>query len=160
MNQVTFKRAVCLLALAGVTFTYASAKEPADEKEPVSKTRRSSATAPAAEAALPECLEKLRLSQPQQTEVRGIMQKYDGSIAAVWNQFGGKYMAQVQAEVELLAAIEDHLTEAQRTTVRDERRRVAHEEIVMQGTKSKPNQAKDKPAGMRPSRPLPARGSR
>jgi hypothetical protein len=146
MNQVTFKRAACFLALVGVTFTFASAKEPADEKEPVSKIKRTAATAPAAEAALPECLEKLKLSQPQQTEVRGIMQKYDASIAAVWNQFGGKYMAQVQAEVELLAAIEDHLSEAQRTTVRDERRRTAHEEIAMQGTKSKLNQAKEKPA--------------
>jgi hypothetical protein len=146
MNQVTFKRAACLLALAGVTFTYASAKEPAEDAQPNIKSKRAGAAAPAAEAALPECLEKLRLSPPQQSEVRGIMQKYDGSIAAVWHQFGGKYMAQVQAEVEMLAAIEDHLTEAQRTTVRDERRRTAHEEIVMQGTKSKPNQAKDKPA--------------
>ena len=111
-----------------------------------SKIKRTGATAPAAEAALPECLEKLKLSQPQQTEVRDILQKYDGSINAVWKQFGEKYMAQVQTEVALLATIEDHLTEAQRTTVRSERRRVAHDEQAMEGTKSKPNQAKDTPA--------------
>jgi len=146
MNQITLKRAVCLWALAGVTFTFASAKEPADDREAISKGKRTGAQAAPGEAPMPECLEKLKLSQPQQTEVKGILQKYDASINAVWKQYGEKYMAQVQTEVALLATIEDHLTEAQRTTVRSERRRVAHDEQVMEGTKSKPNQAKDKPA--------------
>ena len=146
MNQITFKRAACLLALAGVGFTFASAKEPADDNQPNARNKRS-ATAPiAADAAIPACLEKLKLSPPQQTEVKAIMLKYDGSIHAVWTQFSEKYMTQVETEVALLAAIEDHLTEAQRSTVRDERRRVAHDEKATQSTKTRPNQSTAKPA--------------
>src|SRR5436189_5871582 len=90
MNQITLKRAVCLLALAGLTFTYASAKEPGDDKESSSKIKRTPAAA--AEAAIPACLEKLKLSQPQQTEVKAIVHKYDMSLDGSWKQFGPKDM--------------------------------------------------------------------
>src|SRR5258708_38697506 len=83
MNQITLKRAFCFLALAGVTFTYASAKEPADEKEPASKLKRTAAPASAAEAAIPACLEKLKLSQPQQTEGKQIVPQYDVALHGV-----------------------------------------------------------------------------
>lgn len=146
MNQVTLKRAVCFLALAGVTFTYASAKEPADEKEPGSKLKRTSAPTSAAEAVIPACLEKLKLSPPQQTEVKEIVRKYDVSLDGVWKQFGEKYMETVRTEVALLAAIEDNLTEPQRMQVHAERRKVAHAEKALEGTNSKPNQATNKPA--------------
>jgi hypothetical protein len=146
MNQVTLKRAMCLLALAGVTFTLASAKAPADDKDPGSKLKRTAAPAAAAEAALPACLEKLKLSQPQQTEVKEIVRKYDATLDAVWKQFGEKYMETVRTEVALLAAIEDNLTESQRTQVRNERRKVAHAEKALEGTTSKPNKATAKPA--------------
>jgi hypothetical protein len=64
----------------------------------------------------------------------------------VWKQFGEKYMETVRTEVALLAAIEDNLTEAQRTQVRDQRRKVAHAEQALEGTNSKPNKATAKPA--------------
>jgi hypothetical protein len=146
MNQITLKRAICVLALAGVTFTYASAKEPGDGNEPGSKIKRTGAPASAAEAAIPACLEKLKLSQPQQTEVKEIVRKYDVSLDAVWKQFGEKYMETVRTEVALLAAIEDNLTEPQRMQVHAQRRKVAHAEKALEGTISKPNQATAKPA--------------
>ena len=146
MNQVSLKRAACLLALAGVTFTYASAKEPADDAQPGAKIKRTGAATSAADAAIPECLEKLKLSPPQQAEVKGIVHKYDTSLDAVWKQFGEKYMETVRTEVMLLAAIEDNLTEPQRTQVHAQRRKVAHAEKALEGTNSKPNQATAKPA--------------
>jgi len=48
--------------------------------------------------------------------------------------------------VALLAAIEDNLTEPQRTQVHAQRRKVAHAEKALEGTNSKPNQATAKPA--------------
>ena len=74
------------------------------------------------------------------------MQKYDSSIDAVWKQFGDRYMTTIRTEVAMLAAIEDNLTEAQRTQVRDQRRRVMHAEKALEGTNSKPNSATAKPA--------------
>ena len=143
MNQVTFKRAVCVLALAGVfTFTYASAKEPAEDAQPNSKIKRSAPD----DAKIPECFEKLRLSQPQQAEIKAIMQKYDSSLDAVWTQFGDRYMTTIRTEVAMLAAIEDNLTEPQRMQVHAQRRKVAHAEKALEGTNAKPNSAKEKPA--------------
>ena len=147
MNQITLQRAVCFLALAGaLTISYASAKEPVEEAQLNSKTKRAGAPAVAGEAMIPECLEKLRLSQPQQAEVKEIVRKYDASIDAVWKQFGDRYMTTIRTEVAMLAAIEDNLTEPQRTQVRDQRRRVAHAEKALEGTNSKPNSATAKPA--------------
>ncbi len=37
----------------------------------------------------------------------------------MWRQFGEKYLETVRTEVSLLAAIEDNLTETQRTKVRE-----------------------------------------
>jgi hypothetical protein len=52
----------------------------------------------------------------------------------------------VRTEVSLLAAIEDNLTEAQRTKVHDQRRKMARAEKATEGTAQKPNQATTKPA--------------
>ena len=75
--------------------------------------------------AIPEFLEKLKLSQQQQDQVKEIVRDYDADIAAVWNQFSIRYRDTIRTETLLLAAIEDNLTEAQRTQVRDQRRKVA-----------------------------------
>ena len=147
MVRATLRRVACLVAAGGVfTLTPAFAKDPAEsEARPINKLKPASATAADA-AAMPECLEKLNLSQSQQTQAKEVIRKYDATLDAVWKQFGQKYLETVRTDVSLLAAIEDNMTEAQRTKVRDQRRRVAHAEKALAGTSSKPNQATAKPA--------------
>ena len=144
----TLRRVACLVAVGGVLgLTQAFAKDPAEpEGRPINKLKPASATVTTEAAAIPQCLEKLKLSQMQQTQAKEIIRKYDASLDAVWKQFGEKYMETVRTEISLLAAIEDNLTEAQRTKVRDQRRKVAHAEKALEGTSSKPNQATAKPA--------------
>jgi hypothetical protein len=148
VNRAPFRRIACLAALAsGLALTQGFAKEPAEpEARPISKVKPASAAAPATEAGIPACLEKLKLTQPQQAQAKEVVRKYEASVDAVWKQFGEKYMETVRTEVALLAAIEDNLTEAQRTQVRDQRRKVAHAEQSLEGTNSKPNKATAKPA--------------
>jgi hypothetical protein len=148
VSRPPFRRIACLAALVGgLALTQGFAKEPAEpEARPVNKLNPANAAAPAAEAALPACLEKLKLTGPQQTQAKEIVRKFDAKLDAVWKQFGEKYMETVRTEVALLAAIEDNLTEPQRTQVRDERRKVAHAEQALEGTKTKPNKATAKPA--------------
>lgn len=147
MNPVILRRAACLVAAAtAFAFTPAFGNEPAQaEANQNSKIKPAAALAPAAETAIPACLQKLTLTQPQQSQAKEIVRKYDVTLDAVWKQFGEKYMETVRTEVALLAAIEDNLTESQRMQVRDQRRRVAHAEKALEGTKSKPNQAKASP---------------
>jgi len=148
MSTVTLRRTACLAAIGGaIALTQAFAQEPArPDAKSNSKIQPVNAIAPAAEAVIPASLEKLKLTQPQQAQAKDIIRKYDASLDAVWKQFGEKYMETVRTEVALLAAIEDNLTEQQRTQVRDQRRRVAHAEKALEGTNSKPNQATAKPA--------------
>jgi hypothetical protein len=143
-----WRRSACLIAVGGaLALTQAFAEDPAKpEARPLNKPQAASAGAPAGVAALPECLEKLKLSQPQQAQARGVISKYEASIDAVWKQFGEKYMETIRTEVALLAAVEDNLTEPQRTKVRDMRRKTAHAELALAGTSTKPNQATAKPA--------------
>lgn len=146
VNRAPLSRIACLTALVGgLALTQGFAKEPAEARSS-SKIKPATAAAPATEAAIPASLEKLKLTQPQQAQAKEIIRKYDASLDAVWKQFGEKYMETVRTEVALLAAIEDNLTEAQRTQVRDQRRKVAHAEQALEGTNSKPNQATAKPA--------------
>lgn len=148
VKRAPLRRIACLTALVGgLTLTQGFAKEPAEpEARPFNKAKSANAAAPAAEATIPACLEKLKLTQPQHTQAKQIVGKYDAKLDAVWKQFGEKYMETVRTEVALLAAIEDNLTEAQRTQVRDQRRKVAHAEQALEGTESKPNKATTKPA--------------
>jgi hypothetical protein len=148
MIRGTLRRVACLMAVGGVfALTQAFAKDPAEpEARPINKLKPASATATADTTAMPECLGNLKLTQAQQTQAKEIIRKYDATLDAVWKQFGDKYMETVRIEVSLLAAIEDNLTEAQRTKVRDQRRKVAHAEKALEGTSSKPNQATAKPA--------------
>ena len=55
-------------------------------------------------------------------------------------------METVRSEVTFLAAVEDNLTESQRSKVREQRRKLAHAEKAMESTATKPNQAIAKPA--------------
>jgi hypothetical protein len=148
VRQTPLRRTVCLTALVGgLALTQGFAKDPLEsEARPVSKLKPTSAAAGATEAAVPACLETLKLTSSQQAQAKEVVRKYDASLDMVWKQFGEKYMETVRTEVALLAAIEDNLTEPQRTQVREERRRVAHAERALEGTNSKPNQATAKPA--------------
>ena len=147
MKSTAFRRAVCFVALASsFSISYAIAFEPAENPSPATKNKLTGTSAAVGEAVIPECLEHLKLSQPQQVEIKAIVKKYDASLDAVWKQFGDRYMTTIRAEVAMLAAIEDNLTDAQRTQVRAERRRVAHAEKALEGTNSKPNSATEKPA--------------
>jgi hypothetical protein len=84
------------------------------------------APAPAAPAVMPEGLEKLKLTAEQQGQVKAIVQKYDQTLATVWHQFSDHYMQTIKLETAMLAAIEDNLTDAQRTEVHSQRRHTAH----------------------------------
>lgn len=143
LNAVNIRRAICL-AVVGGAVALAQDRAPTDVKSG-SRLKAPIATAPA-EAAIPACLEQLKLTPPQVAQAKAIAAKYDASLDAVWKQFGEKYMETVRTEVGLLAAIEDTLTEPQRTKVRDQRRRMAHAEKALEGTSSKPNQATAEPA--------------
>jgi len=146
-SRPPFRPIACLAALVGgLALTQGFAKEPAEpEARPINKIKSANAAVPTADAVLPACLEKLRLTRPQQTEAKEVVRKFDVKLDAVWKQFGEKYMETVRTEVALLAAIEDNLTEPQRTQVRNERRKVAHAEQALEGTNTKPNKPTAKP---------------
>lgn len=96
---------------------------------------------PAQQRAIPACFEKLSLTAPQREQLQGIADSYDGSLATVWKQFGNRYMQAIAMESQLLAAIEDNLTEPQRQQVRDARRKTAQLEKSMAATNTQLNQA-------------------
>lgn len=147
-SNITLWKSACLVALGGaLTLTQSLAKEPdATETKQASQSKTDSIPDRAEVVAIPACLEALNLTQPQQARAKEIIGKYDASLDAVWKQFGKKYLETVRAEVELLATIEDKLTEPQRTQVRGQRRLAAHAEKALEGTTSKPNQATAEPA--------------
>jgi hypothetical protein len=143
------RRVACLVAVGGaLAVSQAFAKDPIKPEVQTNNKLAPVTTlaAPTEAAVIPECLEKLKLSPAQETQAKEIVRDYDTKLDAVWKQFGEKYMETVRAEVSLLAAVEDNLTEPQRTNVRGQRRKVAHAEMVLEGTHTKPNQAKAKPA--------------
>ena len=137
-----------LLALAGaLSFAHVSAEEPAVKGSRISAKGPVIQPQATAEAtAVPECLEKLKLSTKQEDQIKGIIHEYDGSLSTVWKQFGERYLQTITLEASLLAAIEDNLTEPQRQHVRDLRRKTAQHEKSVASTVEKPNQAKTKPA--------------
>jgi hypothetical protein len=148
MTRLVFRRAICLSALSGLlTFTAASAKEPANgDAKANTRIKQAAAEDATAEATLPACLEKLKLTDEQQTQAKEIVGKYDEKIDAVWLQFRERYMETVKTEVSLLTAIEDNLTEPQQMKVREQRRRTAHTEQAAPNTSEKSNRGASKPA--------------
>lgn len=99
------------------------------------------------EAEIPACLHTLKLTEQQQTQIKEIVRTYNADSAAVWGQFGEVYMQEVRTEAMLLTAIEDHLTQPQRSQIRDERRQTAQHKKSEASTDRKPNQAAEKAAG-------------
>jgi len=75
---------------------------------------------------LPACFEKLNLTKEQTSQARDIVRKYDAKIDDTWKEFSDKYMETIRTEVDLLAAVEDNLSESQRASARKERHRIAH----------------------------------
>lgn len=131
-----FRSAASLLAVVGILgLGSAIAEEPAGAK----------AKSQAKEAAIPECLEKLKLTSQQQGQIKDIIRNYDDSLAVVWKQFGVRYMQAITMETSLLAAIEDNLTETQRQQVRAQRHKTAHNEKAIEATDEQPNQSTTKP---------------
>lgn len=148
INQMFHKAFRRMPAVLGLTL--ALAVSPTFAKDPPTSESKPGDKVPALQAhadavAIPECLEKLKLSAQQQEQIKTIVHSYDGSIGAVWKQFGHRYMQAISMESSLLAAIEDNLTEAQRQQVRDQRRQTAQHEKAIAATSSKVNQATAKP---------------
>jgi hypothetical protein len=140
MNHQKISLGVLAFALtAAVYFAPAFAVDPAD-KDVIPRPQ-----AAPKDAAIPPCLEKLALSREQEAKVKDIIAEYEMDLTSVWKEFGDRYMETVRTEALLLAAIEDNLTETQRTQVRAERRKTAQHQKTLAGTNFKPNQSTDKP---------------
>ena len=151
--EVTWQRfalrgvSCALLVVGALAVAPAFAMDPAQgELKANSPGMTAPINAQSEKVAIPECLEKLNLSQQQQDQVKEIVRDYDADIATVWVQFSVRYRDTIRTETMLLAAIEDNLTDAQRTQLRDQRRKVAQHEKSLAGTNSKSNQATMPPA--------------
>lgn len=143
-----FFRRTGVLVAAGVVCASSQAfaqEKTKPERSQVAETRTPHA-ATATEVMIPECMEKLKLTEEQQTKAREIIGSYDQKLDAVWKQFSVKYMATIRTECLLLAAVEDGLSEPQRIAVHAQRREVAHAEKALEGTNAKTNQSTEKPA--------------
>ena len=147
LRGLTFRRMSSLLAVTSIM-----ALAPAFAAEPDEKDAKGAGKGPAVkvpnheQVTIPACLEKLTLSPQQEEQIKGIVSSYDASLSMVWKQFGNRYMATIDLESQLLAAIEDNLTESQRETIRSQRLKTAKHEKAIEGTNTKPNQATTKAA--------------
>jgi len=144
LTRVALRRIGGFMAAGGVLIGSQAMAQ--DDAKPARNEIAQAKTPHVAEAAIPECLEKLKLTEPQQTKAKEIIHDYDAKLADVWKQFGDKYMATVRTECMLLAAVEDGLTEPQRTAVHAQRRQVAHAEKALEGTTATANKATKDPA--------------
>jgi Spy/CpxP family protein refolding chaperone len=136
-NRILWRNAICLLAVACVwTLAPAVAKDRGHTK---GQPSQGSTAAQAEPVAIPDCLESLKLTAEQQDRIREVVREYDTKLDKVWGQFRYEYRETIRVETLLLAAIEDNLTDAQRTQLRSERRRVARQEKAMQAAGEKPN---------------------
>ncbi len=86
--------------------------------------------ASAQETSLPPWAEKLNLAAQQQQQAKSIVRDYDAKVAAVWKQFTECYQQTVKIEAVLLTAIEDNLTETQRSQARELRRKTAQSDAL------------------------------
>ncbi len=146
LASVNIRRATGLLAVGGIMAMAPVFAKDSDEKEGKANGKESAVKVPNHEiVAIPECLEKLKLSAQQEEQIKGIIGNYDHSIAMVWKQFGSRYMQTIDLESQLLASIEDNLTEPQRQQIRSQRLKTAKYEKAVQATNTAPNQAADKP---------------
>ena len=147
MTGLSFRRAGILAAAGAVCMSsQAMAQDKVKPERKQDVEIKAAHAAIAADTVIPECMEKLKLTEEQQTKVKEIIGSYDHKLDAVWQQFSVKYMATIRTECMLLAAVEDGLTEAQRTAVHAQRRQVAHAEKALEGTNATVNQSTEKPA--------------
>lgn len=123
------------LIAIGVTVGVAAEKETAAPAKP-------DAAAASVDGGVPDFVHKLELTPKQLDQIKEISREYDSSIAKVWKQFSERYMKTITTETSLLAAIEDNLTEAQRTHVREQRHKTAQHEKLVAGEKVNPETAK------------------
>lgn len=145
-SMTSFCTVASLLAIGGVlAFGPVFAQDPAGTEI---KSDGKTPEARAEGAEIPECLEKLSLSEQQKTEIKGIIHHADESLAKVWTQFGERYMQMIGMESSMLAAIEDNLTEPQREQVRAHRRKTAHQEKGAAAKNDKPKRSTTKPANV------------
>ncbi len=120
-SMTRFPKVFSLLAVAGVL-----ALAPVLARNPAAAEDKADPKAAATEAAIPECLAKLKLTTEQQQQVKDIVSKTDASLTQVWGEFSDRYTQMIKAEALMLSAIEDHLTEPQLMQVRTHRQRTAH----------------------------------
>ena len=119
---------------------------PVFAENPADSSVSNKALAARGEVAIPACLEKLTLTEQQQERIKQIVRDYDADMLSVWKQFSSRYLEAIRSEALLLTAIEDNLTEAQRTQVREQRRKTAQHQKSVAGTNGKRNQAIEQPA--------------
>lgn len=145
LRGLTFRRASSVLAVAGVMALAAAIAKDSDEKDAKSNGKQSAVNSPHDEAvAIPECLEKLKLSAEQQSQIKKIIESYNESLSTARHQFSHRYMQVIDLESQLLAAIEDNLTEPQRQQIRSHRQKTAKHENAAEAknTKSESTTAK------------------
>jgi hypothetical protein len=142
LNQVRVRWIAGLAVLAGgIVCMQTVFREPADAADKANAT-----TGTAGDAVIPATIERLKLTSKQHAQAQEVVEKYGAKMESVWKQYHEKYREMVQLEVNLLAAIEDHLTDAQRTQIRDQRRKMAHsDKAAAEGTKSASDPATARP---------------
>jgi len=139
-----FIRVSKLLAIAGIlSLAPVFAADPTDTK--TKSTGKAVRDKDQAESVpIPESISKLDLTAKQQEQIREIVREYDESINSVWNQYRDRYMQTIVAESTMLAAIEDGLTDTQRTQIREHRRKTANHRKTTVVTTNKPNLTNEK----------------
>ncbi len=94
------------------------------------------AATPRISIAPPAWLEKLGLSAEQKQQIEKIVTQHDAEFDVTWQQFGSRYQDTLRAEAIVLAAIEEHLTEAQRRQVQQQRGKLLAAAATPKGTPS------------------------
>jgi len=74
---------------------------------------------------LPEEFDKLNLSAQQKDKIEGIIRDYDAKLQSAWEEFGERYQDAISLEATMLAAMEEHLSENQKSRVHEHRGKAA-----------------------------------
>jgi len=74
---------------------------------------------------MPRFLSNLTLTQEQKDKIKNICKDCSDQRETAWREFGEKYRETIGIEAAMLAAIEEHLTDAQRKHIREQRERMA-----------------------------------
>jgi len=132
-----------LLALMGITGFLMAAGDQADVKDKRNGQEgvrdRDKFNENSGDVVIPESVQKLNLSESQKSQINDICRDYDQSMKSVWQQFHDRYMRTIRLETSMLSAIEDQLSDKQRQTIREHRRKTARYERVTTRVTEKPN---------------------